>query len=99
MLLLGRRDEGDVNAATEGNLVAPGVSGAPLKDCSDGLGSRLRSAGLNCEVVRCVASLLLTRSRTRRKRFGDFDSPAAEASVVEVPMMTMMYYIWGRRQR
>lgn len=27
--------------------------------------------------------------------FGDFDSPRAEASAVEVPMMTMMYYSWG----
>lgn len=38
----GKRDEGDVKAATEGNLVPPGVSGAPPKDCSKGLGSRLR---------------------------------------------------------
>lgn len=30
--------------------------------------------------------------------FGDFDSPPAEASVVEVPM-TMMYYIWGQAAR
>lgn len=27
---------------------------------------------------------------------GDFDSPLVEASVAEVPMMTMMYYIMGR---
>lgn len=40
----GRSDEGDVNAATDGSLVPPGVSGAPgaPKDCSKGLGSRLR---------------------------------------------------------
>ncbi len=38
----GRSDDGDVRAATEGSLVPPGVSGAPPKDCSNGLGSRLR---------------------------------------------------------
>lgn len=27
---------------------------------------------------------------------GDFDSGRAEASVAEVPMMTMMYYVLGR---
>jgi len=37
----GSRDDGDVRAATGGSLVPPGVSGAPLKDCSKGLGSRL----------------------------------------------------------
>jgi hypothetical protein len=39
----GRSDEGDVNAATGGSLVPPGVSGGapPPKDCSNGLGSRL----------------------------------------------------------
>lgn len=38
----GSNEEGDVNAATEGSFVPPGVSGAPPKDCSNGLGSRLR---------------------------------------------------------
>src|ERR1700761_7504161 len=39
----GRREDGDVRAATEGSLVPPGVSGAapPPKDCSKGFGSRL----------------------------------------------------------
>jgi len=37
----GSRDDGDVRAATGGSLVPPGVSGAPLKDCSKGFGSRL----------------------------------------------------------
>lgn len=37
----GRSEDGDVRAATEGSLVPPGVSGAP-KDCSKGLGSRLK---------------------------------------------------------
>jgi len=41
--LPGSSDDGDVRAATDGSLVPPGVSGAPpLKDCSNGLGSRLR---------------------------------------------------------
>jgi hypothetical protein len=40
---VGSRDEGEVKAATDGSLVPPGVSGAPPpKDCSNGLGSRLR---------------------------------------------------------
>lgn len=41
----GRSDEGDVSAATGGSFVPPGVSGAPPppKDCSNGLGSRLKS--------------------------------------------------------
>ena len=44
----GRRDDGEVRAATEGNLVPPGVSGAPPvpKDCSKGLGSRLNDPPL-----------------------------------------------------
>lgn len=38
----GSRDDGDVMEATGGSLVPPGVSGAPLNDCSKGLGSRFR---------------------------------------------------------
>lgn len=39
----GSNDEGEVREATEGSLVPPGVSGPPPpKDCSNGLGSRLR---------------------------------------------------------
>lgn len=39
----GRREDGEVRAATGGSLVPPGVSGPPPpKDCSNGLGSRLR---------------------------------------------------------
>lgn len=40
----GRSEDGDVNDATEGSLVPPGVSGPPPppKDCSKGFGSRLR---------------------------------------------------------
>lgn len=38
-----RRADGEVKAATEGSFVPPGVSGPlPPKDCSKGLGSRLR---------------------------------------------------------
>lgn len=39
----GKSDDGEVKAATDGSLVPPGVSGPPPpKDCSKGLGSRLR---------------------------------------------------------
>ena len=39
---LGRSDDGEVRAATEGNLVPPGVSGGALPNCcSNGFGSRL----------------------------------------------------------
>lgn len=42
-LLPGKREDGDVRAATEGSLVPPGVSGPlPPKDCSKGFGSKLR---------------------------------------------------------
>jgi hypothetical protein len=40
----GSRDDGEVSAATDGSFVPPGVSGgAPPKDCSNGLGSRLNA--------------------------------------------------------
>ncbi len=45
----GRREDGDVSAATGGSLVPPGVSGAPLNDCSKGLGSRLREPAAGFE--------------------------------------------------
>jgi len=37
----GRREDGEVRAATDGSFVPPGVSGGAPKDCSKGLGSRL----------------------------------------------------------
>ena len=40
--LPGSSDDGDVSAATDGSFVPLGVSGAPPKDCSKGLGSRLK---------------------------------------------------------
>jgi hypothetical protein len=45
-VLPGRREDGDVRAATDGSLVPPGVSGAAplLNDCSKGFGSRLSDA-------------------------------------------------------
>lgn len=44
MLLLGRRDDGDVKVVIEGSLVFLGVFGFDffLKDCLNGLGFRLR---------------------------------------------------------